>query len=99
MITASRWADKGMPIDAPEAPQEPRDGLLKDCLYDGMTSKGLALSRARTYNKNADKPIVEVIQTTEGTIEFYDNNGSLVESVTPPKGSATDDSLPGSLRV
>ncbi len=100
MISSSRWADHGRgPEDAPETSQEPLDGLLRDCLWEGMTSKGLALSRARTYNKNADKPIKEVIQTTSGVIEYYDLNGSLVESVTPPNGSATEDSLPGSLRV
>lgn len=98
MISASRWADHG--IDTPpEEPQEPAEGLLRDCLWNDMTSKGLALSKARTYNKLADKPIQEVVQTQDGTIEYYDNTGSLVESVKPPSGTATEDSLPGSLRV
>lgn len=99
MMSASRWADHGRGIDTPEAPQEPLDGILGDCLWEGKTSKGLALSKARTYNKRADKLITEIVQTNDGTIEYYDNTGSIVESVTPPSGTHTDDSLPGSLRV
>ena len=67
-----------------------KDGLLDTANKGGKSLRGIAIRRAKLYNKVAEDPIVNVDQRGDGTIKYLDSNNKIVFSYKAKNGMHPD---------